>query len=82
MTQSERVDPKVKAHPDYSEGYFAGLNDQFHRGETPEYEAGYRAGGKARETFERAGMRQSGDSEFRISFTLPPQTQSERSGHE
>lgn len=60
----------LKGHPDYSEGYFAGLNDQFHRGDSPAYEAGYRAGCEAREAFESNGFKQVGDSEFRQTFTL------------
>jgi hypothetical protein len=46
-----------KSHPDYHDGYFAGLHDQFHRGESTEYEAGYKNGQWAREMFERHGFR-------------------------
>ena len=60
----------VKAHPDYSEGYFAGLNDQFRRGDSPEYEAGYKAGCEAREIFVSSGFTPQPDGSFSQTFTI------------
>lgn len=62
--------PEVKSHPDYSNGYFAGLNDEPSTGQSPEYLTGFENGKWARELFESQGFSQSGDSEFRVSFEL------------
>lgn len=42
-----------KSHPNYSDGYFAGLNGEPSILNTPGYKAGYKAGCNAREIFMR-----------------------------
>lgn len=57
----------MKAHPSYSEGYWAGLEGEPRaERESPEYYLGYEAGERAAEIFASAGFTKSGEGEFSL----------------
>jgi hypothetical protein len=61
---------KYKDHPDYSTGYFDGLNDRTYAGNSDPYREGFRNGTWAREQFEATGFKRSGDGSFGLTMRL------------
>lgn len=73
MADYTKPTPEQKAHPSYSDGYWAGLEGEPKEAAEPaEYYVGYAAGERAAEIFANAGFENRGGGEFGLSLTLDP----------